>query len=153
VYRIGTRIGEQGSTIEAGTTVPVRNTKTRRERLEELDEDYVYTGQQEGRSVISTDRLRTVVQEFHDRLFTHVFPPVGDGEGGRRRRYVPKTLIFARGDEHAEEVVEVVRTVFGEGDAFCQKIMHKAQLPKDRLQDGKSRRACGGEAPPILSYA
>jgi hypothetical protein len=77
VYRIGTRIGEQGSTIEAGTTVPVRNTKTRRERLEELDEDYVYTGQQEGRSVISTDRL----------------------------------------------------------------------------QDGKSRRACGGAAPPILSYA
>jgi type I restriction enzyme, R subunit len=135
VYRIGTRIGEQGSTIEAGTTVPVRDTKTRRERLEELDEDYVYTGQQEGRSVISKDRLRTVIQEFHDRLFTHIFPPADEDEGVRRRRYVPKTLIFARNDEHAEEVVKVVRDVFGEADVFCQKITHKAPRPKDRLQE------------------
>lgn len=135
IYRIGTKIGEQGSTIVAGTTVPVRNTKTRRERLEELDEDYVYTGRQEGRSVISKDRLRTLIQEFYDKLFTHIFPPLGDGEDARRREYVPKTLIFARNDEHAEELVRVVRSVFGQGDAFCQKITHKAPRAKERLQE------------------
>ncbi|RCW43324.1 type I restriction enzyme R subunit [Halopolyspora algeriensis] len=135
VYRIGTRIGEQGGRIEGGTVVPVRDTKTRRQRLEDLDDDYVYSGRQEGRSVIARDRLRTVIGEFHDKLFTHIFPPVGRGEHARGRRYVPKTLIFAKSDDHAEEVVAEVREVFGEGDAFCRKITSKARKPKDRLQE------------------
>ncbi|GAA2782496.1 type I restriction-modification enzyme R subunit C-terminal domain-containing protein [Saccharopolyspora taberi] len=132
VYRIGTRIGEQGSTIGAGNVVQIRNTKTRRERLEDLDEDYVYTPNQEGRKVLSKDRLRTVITEFRDKLFTHIFPPAVTG---RERKYVPKTLIFARTDEHAEEVVAEVRRVFGEGDAFCQKITANAKKAKDRLQE------------------
>ncbi|WP_346072926.1 DEAD/DEAH box helicase family protein [Saccharopolyspora thermophila] len=136
VYQIKTKIGEQGSTIKAGTVVPVRDTKTRRERMEDLEDDLIYTGRQEGRKVISTDRLRTVIQEFRDKLFTHIFPPAVCG----RREYVPKTLIFARSDEHAEEIVRTVRQVFAEGDEFCQKITYLAPKAKDRLQAFRNAR-------------
>lgn len=133
VYRIGTEIGEKGGTISAGTVVSVRDTKTRRERMEDLADDYVYSAAQEGRKVISKDRLRKVIDEFRDKLFTHIFPPVGDN--ARSRSEVPKTLIFGRTDEHAEEIVDEVRKAFGEGDAFCQKITSKAPHARDRLKE------------------
>ncbi|MGI8307621.1 DEAD/DEAH box helicase family protein [Saccharopolyspora hattusasensis] len=136
VYKISSKIGEQGATIKAGTVVPVRDAKTRRERMEDLDEDYVYTGKQEGKKVISKDRLRTVIQEFRAKLFTHIFPPAVCGE----RSVVPKTLIFARSDEHAEEIVRTVRQVFGKGDKLCQKITYLAHKPKDRLQEFRNSR-------------
>ncbi|MER7011198.1 DEAD/DEAH box helicase family protein [Saccharopolyspora sp. NPDC000359] len=136
IYKIRTKIGEQGATITAGTTVPVRDTKTRRERMEDLDDDYIYSGKQEGKTTISKGRLRTVIQEFRDKLFTHIFPPVA----GREREYVPKTLIFARSDEHAEEIVQTVRSVFGEGDEFCQKITYLAKSPGERLKAFRNSR-------------
>ncbi len=46
VYKIKTEIGEKGSVIEAGTTVPVQDRRTRQQRLEELDDDYEYTASQ-----------------------------------------------------------------------------------------------------------
>jgi len=69
VYRIRTRITEQGDSIEAGTVVPVRDRKTRAKRYQELEEDYSYTGTQIGRTVIAEDQIRTVLRTFRDRLF------------------------------------------------------------------------------------
>ncbi|WP_258349360.1 DEAD/DEAH box helicase family protein [Saccharopolyspora gregorii] len=129
VYRIGTRIEQDGSTIDKGTVVPVRNTKTRRDRLEDLDDDYVYSGKQEGRQTISKSRLREVLKEFRQKLWSDIFPEA------RGRRLVPKTLIFAKTDEHAEEIVEAVKDVFGKGDSFVQKITAKAKQPKLRLKN------------------
>ena len=57
-----------------------------------------------------------MLETFRDRLFTEIFPG---------RTYVPKTLIFAVDDNHAEEIVQMVRTVFGKGNDFCQKITYK----------------------------
>lgn len=131
VYRIDTRIGQQGSTIEKGNVVPIRNTKTRRERYEDLNEDYVYTGQQEGRNTIAKGRSLTVIGEFKKCLWTDIFPQ--PAEGGRE--LVPKTLIFAKSDEHAEEIVEAVKHVFGRGDSFVQKITAKANKADRRLQN------------------
>src|SRR5699024_1546682 len=102
-------------------------------RLEDLDDDHIYTGNQEGRHTLSKGRLRAVITEFRDKLFTHIFPPLS--ENGPARQQVPKTLIFARTDEHAEEIVAEVRHAFGEGDAFCQKITSKAPKAHDRLQE------------------
>lgn len=125
IYRIKTEISEQGSTIEAGTIVPKVDRRTRVERLEELDEDLEYTGRQLDRAVTAKSQIRLVLETFRDRLFTEIFPG---------RSTVPKTLIFAKDDAHAEEIVTTVREVFGKGNDFAAKITYNARDPKGQLQ-------------------
>ena len=125
VYRIRTEITEHGSTVEAGTIVPMRDRRTRRERYEALDDDLNYTATQLDRAVTSRSQIRLVLQTFHDRLFTEIFPG---------RTTVPKTLIFAKDDNHAEEVLTAVREVFGRGNDFAAKITYSARDPKALLQ-------------------
>ncbi|MBT2536286.1 DEAD/DEAH box helicase family protein [Arthrobacter sp. ISL-69] len=130
VYRIKTQMTEQGATVEAGTVVPYRDRGTRRKRYEELEEDYRYTGQQIGRTVIAEDQIRTVLNTFRDKLYTEIFPG---------RSYLPKTLIFAKDDNHADEIVQQVREVFGKGQDFAAKITYKSRSqghdPKTLLQE------------------
>lgn len=125
VYRIQTQITETGSTVEAGTIVPVRDRRTRRERYEALDDDLNYTAAQLDRAVTSRSQIRLVLETFRDRLFTEIFPG---------RSTVPKTLIFAKDDNHAEEVVTTIREVFGKGNDFAAKITYSARDPKGLLQ-------------------
>jgi type I restriction enzyme R subunit len=126
VYRIRTEITEQGGTIDAKTVVPIRDRKTRAQRYEELDEDYAYTGNALGYDVIAEDQVRTVLTTFKERLYSEIFPG---------RSAVPKTLIFAKTDAHADEIVQQVREVFNEGAEFATKITYNAQNPKDRLAE------------------
>jgi type I restriction enzyme R subunit len=125
IYRIRTEISEQGATIEAGTVVPRVDRRTRVQRLEALDEALEYTDKQLDRAVTATDQIRTVLETFRARLFTDIFPG---------RSAVPKTLIFAKDDAHAEEIVTQVRQVFGKGNDFAAKITYNARDPKGQLK-------------------
>lgn len=116
VYRIRTAITEGGSTVDAGDWVGKRDRTTRAVRWEELDEDLTYGARQLDRDVVSESQIRTVIRTYRDRLFTEIFPG---------RREVPKTLIFAKDDNHAEEIVRIVREEFGKGNEFCQKITYR----------------------------
>jgi type I restriction enzyme R subunit len=116
VYRIRTEITEKGARIEAGFYVDKRDRQTRRIRWQQLDEPLVYEAGQLDRDVVAVDQIRTVMQTFKDRLFTEIFPGRTD---------VPKTLIYAKDDSHAEDIVRIVREVFGKGNDFCQKITYK----------------------------
>ena len=116
VYRIQTRITSQGETIRAGYYVGKRSRKTRRERQEALDNDLDYSAGDLDRSVVAVDQIRTVVREFRNRLFTDIFPG---------RREVPKTIIFAKDDSHADDIVRIVREEFDRGNDFCQKITYR----------------------------
>ena len=115
-YRIRTEITEQGSTVEAGYHVDRRDRQTRKTRWEQLDEDLTYAPGQLDRDVVAEDQIRTVVQTFRDKLFTDIFPGRTD---------VPKTIIFAKDDSHAEDIVRMVRQEFDKGNEFCQKITYK----------------------------
>ena len=125
LYRIRTEISSVGSAIDAGTVVPKVDRRTRVERLEALDEDLIYTDKQLDRAVTSKSQIRTVLETFRDRLFTEIFPG---------RSTVPKTLIFAKDDAHAEEIVTTVREVFGKGNDFAAKITYNTRDPKAQLQ-------------------
>jgi type I restriction enzyme R subunit len=113
VYRIRTAITQEGSTIDAGFFVDRRDRETRAVRWERLDEPLIYDTNQLDRDVVAMDQIRKVIQTFRDRLFTEIFPG---------RAEVPKTLIFAKDDSHAEDIVKIVREEFGKGNDFCQKI-------------------------------
>lgn len=125
IYRITTEISEQGSRIEAGTTVPVQDKVTREQKLLTLDEDLEYGRTQLDRSVVATGQIRLVLETFRDRLFTEIFPG---------RSEVPKTLIFAKDDNHAESIVRTVREVFGRGNDFAAKITYNARDPKGQIK-------------------
>ncbi len=130
VYKIRTRITAQGSTIEAapGVVLPVRERQTRRWRWERPDEDFSYAAEQLDRDVVAKDQIRLIVRTFKERLFTELFPG---------RTHVPKTLIFAKDDSHAEDIVDIVREEFGKGDDFCTKITYKTtgKNPQDLIQE------------------
>ena len=115
VYRIRTQITERGATVEAGYYVDKRNRQTRAVRWEKLDEDLAYAPEQLDREVVSEDQIRTVIRTFRDRL-PEMFPG---------RKLTPKTLIFAKDDSHADDIVKIVREEFGKGNDFAQKITYK----------------------------
>lgn len=125
VYRIKTQITQDGSTIEAGSVIPVMDKRTRVQRYEAVDEDVLYGASELDRTVMSRDQIRTILTTFRDRLFTEIFPG---------RSTVPKTLIFAKDDNHAEEIVSQVKEVFGKGNDFAAKITYNAKDPKALLQ-------------------
>ena len=117
VYRIRTEISERGSTIDAGLVTQFRDRQTRAERWERLDDDLDYDAGSLDRAVVSKDQIRTVIRTFRERLFSEIFPG---------RSEVPKTLIFAKDDSHADDIVQMVREEFGKGSAFAVKITYKS---------------------------
>jgi type I restriction enzyme R subunit len=124
VYRIRTRITEQGATIVAGDTgiyVDRRHKLTRRERLEFLNQDFTYTANRLDRDIVSESQIRTVLQQFRDKVLPDAFPG---------RNEVPKTLIFAKDDSHADDIVRIAREVFAAGNDFCQKITYRTGFTK-----------------------
>lgn len=85
-------------------------------RWEKLDEDLAYSAQELDRSVVAVDQIRTVIRAFKEKLFTEIFPG---------RQDVPKTLIYAKDDSYADDIVQIVREEFGRGNNFCEKITYK----------------------------
>jgi type I restriction enzyme R subunit len=119
VYRIRTRITEGGATILAdasGVYVDKRHKLTRAERLERLNQDLTYTANELDRDVVSESQIRTVIRQFRDKVLPDAFPA---------RTEVPKTLIFAKDDSHADDIVRMVRDEFAEKNEFCEKITYR----------------------------
>jgi type I restriction enzyme R subunit len=119
VWRIRTQITESGATIVAAPTdvyVDKRHKLTRAERLEKLQQDLTYTANELDRDIVAEDQIRTVIREFRDKVIPQAFPG---------RTEVPKTLIFAKDDSHADDIVRMVRDEFGEKNEFCEKITYR----------------------------
>jgi type I restriction enzyme R subunit len=121
VYRIRTQITEKGSKVDAGHHIDKRDRQTRQIRWEQLDEDLEYTEKQLDRGVVAIDQIRTVVKAFKAKLNTEIFPG---------RKEVPKTLVFAKDDSHAEDIVKIMREEFGKGNEFCKKITYRTMGDK-----------------------
>ncbi len=130
VYRIETQISKDGATLkkEPEYLVPHRDRRTKKQLYKELDDDLTYTAKDLDRDVVNESQLRLVIQTFRDRLPTDIFPG---------RTEVPKTLVFAKTDLHADDIVKVIREEFGKGNDFCQKITSKTtgKKPEDLLKE------------------
>ena len=117
IYAIDTERTRHGGQLKAEQRVEKRERRTRRKRWDVQDEDVIYEARQLDRDVINPDQIRTVVRTFRDKL-PEIFPG---------RDEVPKTLVFAKTDSHADDIIQTVREEFGEGNAFCKKITYKAE--------------------------
>ena len=129
VYRIRTRVSEAGGKVEKGFLIDHRSKVSRASRQQVLDADLDYTPVDLDRSVVVPDQNRTILSAYRDVVFTELFPG---------RTLLPKTLIFAKDDSHAEDVVHICREVFGRGNDFCKKITYQAKHP-DTGKPAKSR--------------
>ena len=126
VYVIETEKTRKGGEITAKQQVERRERSTRRRRWETQDEDETYTAKQLDRNIVNPDQIRTVLRAFRDAL-PSIFPG---------REEVPKTLIFAKTDSHADDIIQTVREEFGESNQFCRKVTYR--VANDKLDaDGK----------------
>ncbi len=125
IYLIETQITQAGGLIPAHQQVERREKLTRKKRWELQDEDEAYSATQLDRNIVNPDQIRTVIRTFRDKL-PEIFPG---------RREVPKTLIFAKTDSHADDIIQTVREEFDERNAFCKKLTYKTEEdPKSVLQ-------------------
>ena len=128
VYRIKSNITEHGGTINKGDEV-VEITRSGKEIG-----SYVATGRidfaptQLDRSVIVPDQMRKVLTAYKDSIYTDLYT-----DRDEIWEYIPKTLIFAKDDNHATEIVNVVKEVFADKfkngvapEKFVQKITYSA---------------------------
>lgn len=126
VYEIRTQLTQNGVNVNAGEFVYKRDRLTRAKRWEQADESQVFAATALNRDVVAPDQIRTVIRAFRDKVVTEIFPG---------RDEVPKTLIFAVSDSHADDIVQVVRDEFGKGNDFCQKITYRTpEKPEVLLQ-------------------
>ncbi|HET7260382.1 MAG TPA: DEAD/DEAH box helicase family protein, partial [Casimicrobiaceae bacterium] len=116
VYRIRTEVTDAGSKVEAGYWLEVLDKPTRAKRDWQLDDDFEYAPEELDRRVQTPDQIRTVVRTLRDCWRTDLFP---------QRQELPKTLVFAKDDNHAEAIVEILRQEFGRGNEFAQKITYR----------------------------
>ena len=117
IYVIDTEKTKHGGQLKADQQVEKRERLTRRRRWEIQDEDVTYAAQQLDRDIVNLDQIRTVVRTFHDKL-SEIFPG---------RSEAPKTLVFAKTDSHADDIIQIVREEFAEGNEFCKKITYKVK--------------------------
>jgi type I restriction enzyme R subunit len=117
VYRIKTEVSEQGAKVDKGFWLETQDKATRRKTAWQLDDDFEYQPEELDRAVQTPDQIRTVVRTLRDRWQADMFP---------QRTELPKTLIFAKDDNHAEKIVEILREEFGRGNEFAQKITYRS---------------------------
>jgi len=122
-YIIETERGTQGGQI-LRQEVQKRNRLSRKKRWEQLDEDLNYTPSQLNKEVVNESQIRTIAKGFKEAVFREMFPD---------RKEVPKTLIFAKTDSHADDIIRIFREEFGLGNEFCKKITYNADDPKSVL--------------------
>ncbi len=128
VYRIKTEVTEAGAKVDKGYWLETMDRATRRRAAWQLDEDFEYDPTELDRAVQTPDQIRTVVRTLVERWQSDLFP---------QREELPKTLVFAKDDNHAEAIVQILREEFGRGNEFAQKITYKTtgSTPEQLIKD------------------
>jgi type I restriction enzyme R subunit len=129
VYLIETEITKKGATIWKGQYVDHREKLSRKKRWEQLDEDVAYSQTQLDDKVVNPNQIRTIIRTFKEHL-PEMFP---DRISEKGELEVPKTLVFAKTDSHADDIIQIVREEFGEENRFCKKITYNSDDPKSTL--------------------
>ncbi len=155
IFRIKTRVSEDGGLIERGFSVPVRDKRTRKEIYQSFDEDKSYQKSDLDRIVLNPNQIRTILECYKESVFTQLFPERAEQNKqieqiqqnstspdknhatsqDSTQNFIPKTLIFAKDDNHAEEIVRIAREVFHADNDFCQKITYNIskQSPEELI--------------------
>lgn len=118
VYRIVTEVTEHGGSLEEGTSVTETVRITNDSSGCTMEDTKEYEKNNLDRSVINRQQIRKVLETFKNSIYDDLYP-----ERDKSWEYIPKTLIFAKNDNHATEIVEAVKDVF------------KAEFPNEQIPE------------------
>ena len=142
VYRIKTEVTEHGGAIQEGAQVTETARKTGAATTYAAPQRVDYEPNELDRSVTNPDQIRKVLEAYRQAIYTELYP-----ERQAQWAYIPKTLIFAKDDNHATQIVDVARQVFGAGFAggavpehFVQKITYTAEDSNALIRDLRTEK-------------
>ena len=128
IYRITTYSTVHGGTLDEGLEVREESKLGIELPSFKLTERVDYSPNELDRSIVDTNQIATVLRSYRDSIYKDLY-----FERDENWAYIPKTLIFAKDDHHATEIVEQCKKVFGEKfesgevpEGFVQKITYSA---------------------------
>lgn len=126
IFRIKTQISEQGGTIHADAEFGNYRKDQYTGHLEdiEMNQDEPYQKPEINRRVEVPSQIRLILETYRDSIYTRLYPQRRSNDEEYNTNFIPKTLIFAQSDTHAESICNIAKEVFGRGDAFCRKITY-----------------------------
>jgi len=123
-----------GIFLQEGEQVSMVDPETGNETLDQLEDERKFESDEVEHKVTSPDSNRKILTEINKYAEDH------EKEFGR----FPKTLIFAANDlphtSHADQLVEIARDVFGQGDSFVQKITGRVDRPLQWIREFRNRK-------------
>ena len=123
VYRIRTSATENGGEIRKGEKFREITTYTGEKRMTRAVDATPYLATDLDRAVINPEQIKLVLESYRDAVYSELYP-----NREPNLAYIPKTLIFAKSDAHADNIIKILREkVFpGQCPEFAQKITYSA---------------------------
>ena len=142
VYRISTNVTEHGGTVKQGTEVEETSKRTGQQTTYTAKTNLEYAPTDLDRSIISPNQMKLVIESYKNAIYSDLYP-----EREKDWNYIPKTLIFAKDDNHATEIVDIVKDVFGKEfetgnvpEHFVQKITYSAGDSNALIRDLRTEK-------------
>lgn len=127
IYRIKTEVTQNGGAIEVGDTTKQITNYTGKVKKVNFKEQKDYNPEELNRSIINPSQIQLILQTYKDKVYTEMF---NDPQREFNMEYLPKTLIYALNDRHADMIVQIAKEVFKDevknNNSFVQKITYSS---------------------------
>ncbi|MCA1576998.1 MAG: DEAD/DEAH box helicase family protein [Acidobacteria bacterium] len=133
VVTIKSDVRMNGVFLNQGEQIGIVDPESGSELLDQVEDERQFDATEIERKVTAPNSNKKILEEIKKYALEH------------QERYgrFPKTLIFAVNDlphtSHADSLVDIARDVFGQGDAFVQKITGRVDRPLQRIREFRNR--------------
>ena len=142
IYRIKTNVSVHGGTIDQGSTVIETSRKNNQQSETTTEEQVDYDANELDKTIVNPSQIKTVLKTYRDSIYEDLYP---DRE--ENWEYIPKTLIFAKTDSHADQIVDACKDVFKEKfpnnkipENYVQKITYSAGDSNSLIRDFRNKK-------------
>ncbi len=136
VFEIVTKITKEGAALALGEYIGTREKLTRKQFWNTLDENVEYSAKQLDNDVVNVNQIRLIVKAVKESNWT--LPcSIGLARIGKSFE-TPKMLVFAKSDSHADDIIQIIRDEFAEGNQFCKKITYRSEEDPKSVFSGSS---------------
>jgi type I restriction enzyme R subunit len=133
VVTIKSDVRMKGVFLTEGEQIGVIDPTSGAEQLDQVEDERQFDTGEIEQKVTAPESNKKILEEIRGYALEH------------QERYgrFPKTLIFAVNDlphtSHADNLVDIARDIFGQGDSFVQKITGRVDRPLQRIREFRNR--------------